>query len=125
VHLIANLFDESPDGDWRRISQCAINPELRNGLDQRDLVVWNVGLAAALVWFGRHLRIRPPGLFALYVAGYCTFRIVEELLRVDPAAHVLGVRWNLLLSVAGTLIGLAWFARIQTGRPIRRHAAAQ
>ncbi len=39
VHLIANLFDESPDGDWRRISQCAINPELRNGLAQRDLVV--------------------------------------------------------------------------------------
>jgi uncharacterized protein len=39
VHLIANLFDESPDGDWRRISQCTINPELRNGLAQRDLVV--------------------------------------------------------------------------------------
>ena len=39
VHLIANLFDESPDGDWRRISQCTINPELRNGLAQRELVV--------------------------------------------------------------------------------------
>jgi uncharacterized protein len=39
VHLIANLFDESPDGDWRRISQCAINPELRDGLAQRQLVV--------------------------------------------------------------------------------------
>ena len=43
----------------------------------------------------------PPGLFALYVAGYCAFRIVEELLRVDPAVHVLGLRWNLLLAVAG------------------------
>jgi len=39
VHLIANLFDESPDGDWRRISQCALNPELRDGLAQRQLVV--------------------------------------------------------------------------------------
>jgi hypothetical protein len=39
VHLIANLFDENPDGDWRRISQCAINPELRDGLAQRQLVV--------------------------------------------------------------------------------------
>jgi predicted acyl esterase len=39
VHLIANLFDESPDGDWRRISQCAINPELRAGLAERQLVV--------------------------------------------------------------------------------------
>ncbi|HEV2874049.1 MAG TPA: CocE/NonD family hydrolase C-terminal non-catalytic domain-containing protein, partial [Thermoleophilaceae bacterium] len=32
VHLIANLFDESPEGDRRRISQFAINPELRHGL---------------------------------------------------------------------------------------------
>jgi prolipoprotein diacylglyceryl transferase len=88
-------------------------------------LLWNLGLAAALVWLGSHRRIRPPGLFALYVAGYCAFRIVDELLRVDPAAHVLGVRWNLLLSIAGTLTGLAWFARIQTGRPIRRDAAAR
>ncbi len=39
VHLIANLFDESPEGEWRRISQCAINPELRDGLAQEQLVV--------------------------------------------------------------------------------------
>jgi predicted acyl esterase len=39
VHLIANLFDENPDGDWRRISQCTLNPELRNGLAERDVVV--------------------------------------------------------------------------------------
>jgi predicted acyl esterase len=32
VHLIANLLDESPEGDRRRISQFAINPELRHGL---------------------------------------------------------------------------------------------
>ena len=32
VHLIANLYDESPEGDRRRISQFAINPELREGL---------------------------------------------------------------------------------------------
>jgi len=73
-------------------------------------LVWNLLLAAALVWLGHHRRIRPPGLFALYVGGYCAFRIVDELLRVDPEAHVLGVRWNLLLAVAGTVIGFAWFA---------------
>jgi predicted acyl esterase len=39
VHLIANLFDQNPAGVRRRISQCAINPELRNGLAQRELVV--------------------------------------------------------------------------------------
>jgi prolipoprotein diacylglyceryltransferase len=54
-------------------------------------------------------------LFALYVAGYCAFRIVDELLRVDPAAHVFGLRWNLLLAIAGTAIGVAWFAATQRG----------
>ena len=89
-------------------------------------LLWNLGLAAALVWLGHHRRIRPPGLFALYVAGYCAFRIVEELLRVDPAAHVFGLRSNLLLSVAGTVIGLAWFARIQTrGRSAVTRARAK
>ncbi|HEY6695141.1 MAG TPA: prolipoprotein diacylglyceryl transferase [Solirubrobacteraceae bacterium] len=81
-------------------------------------LLWNLALAAALVWLGRHRRIRPPGLFALYVAGYCAFRIVDELLRVDPAAHVFGVRWNLLLAGAGTLAGLAWFAVSQSRGPV-------
>jgi prolipoprotein diacylglyceryl transferase len=76
-------------------------------------LLWNLALAAALVWLGRRRAIRPPGLFALYVAGYCAFRIVDELLRVDPAAHVLGVRWNLLLAIAGTVAGSAWFVATQ------------
>jgi prolipoprotein diacylglyceryltransferase len=54
-------------------------------------------------------------LTLLYVAGYCAFRIVDELLRVDPAAHLFGLRWNLLLAIAGTAIGLAWFAATQRG----------
>jgi prolipoprotein diacylglyceryl transferase len=86
-------------------------------------LLWNLALAAALVWLGRRRTIRPPGLFALYVAGYCAFRIVDELLRVDPAAHVFGLRWNLLLAMAGTAIGLAWFAwtqrRARDQRPAR------
>jgi prolipoprotein diacylglyceryl transferase len=82
-------------------------------------LVWNLVLAAGLVWLGHHRTIRPPGLFALYVAGYCAFRIVDELLRVDPAAHVLGLRWNLLLAIAGTVAGLAWFAHTQRGRRAR------
>jgi prolipoprotein diacylglyceryl transferase len=84
-------------------------------------LLWNLALAAALVWLDRHRNIRPPGLFALYVAGYCAFRTVDELLRVDPAAHLLGLRWNLLLAIAGTAIGVAWFAATQR-RP--RPAAA-
>ncbi len=39
VHLIANLYDEAPGGDRRRLSQCAINPELRGQIATRQLVL--------------------------------------------------------------------------------------
>ena len=76
-------------------------------------IIWNLSLAAGLIWLGHHRRIRPPGLFALYVAGYSAFRIFEELLRVDPAHHILGVRLNLFVAVALTIVGLVWFRRTQ------------
>jgi prolipoprotein diacylglyceryl transferase len=85
-------------------------------------IVWNLALAAALVWLGKRRDIRPPGLFALYVAGYSAFRIFEETLRVDPAHHVLGLRINFFLAIALTLVGLAWFARVAL--PPRRRAPA-
>lgn len=53
-------------------------------------LVWNLALASALIWLGRRTRVRPPGLFALYVAGYSGFRIFEELLRIDAAITSLG-----------------------------------
>src|SRR5919109_850357 len=37
-------------------------------------LLWTPALAAALVGLARHRRVRPPGLFALYVTGYCAFR---------------------------------------------------
>jgi prolipoprotein diacylglyceryl transferase len=76
-------------------------------------LIWNLLLAGALVWLGRRRKIRPPGLFALYVAGYSFARIGEELLRVDPAKHILGLRLNLYVASILCLAGLAWFWRSQ------------
>jgi predicted acyl esterase len=72
VHLIANLFDESPDGDRRRISQCAINPELRNGLARRDLVVP-----------GTRYDMRPP-CFAMAHHLRAGHRLVLRVTTSDP-----------------------------------------
>ena len=58
-------------------------------------------------------RSAPPGLFALYVAGYSAFRIFAELIRVDPAHHIFGLRLNLFVAVALCVIGLVWFWRTQ------------
>ena len=76
-------------------------------------LMWNLALAAFLVWLGRARSIRPPGLFALYVAGYSGFRIFEELLRVDPAHHILGLRLNFFVACALTVAGAGWFVATQ------------
>ena len=70
-------------------------------------------LAAALVWLGHHRKVKPPGLFALYVAGYSAYRIFEETIRIDSSAHFLGLRLNLYIAIALTLAGVAWFVRSQ------------
>jgi prolipoprotein diacylglyceryl transferase len=82
-------------------------------------IIWDLGLAAALVLLGRRRDIRPPGIFALYVAGYSAFRIFEELLRVDPSKHVLGLRLNFWVAGALTLAGLGWFAWSQRRAEVR------
>jgi prolipoprotein diacylglyceryl transferase len=81
-------------------------------------LIWNLLLASALVWLGHHRKIRAPGLFALYVAGYSFARIGEELLRVDPAHHIFGLRLNFYVASILCLIGIVWFIRIQRARAI-------
>ncbi len=76
-------------------------------------LIFNLLLAAALVWLGHHRNIRAPGLFALYVTGYSAFRIFEESLRVDPSEHFLGLRLNMYVAVALTITGAVWFWRTQ------------
>lgn len=79
-------------------------------------MVFDLTWAGALIWLGRK-GVRPPGLFALYVAGYSGFRIFEEMLRIDYSQLFIGFRlgFRLHFFVAGglTAIGLAWFAYTQ------------
>ena len=82
-------------------------------------IIWNLSLAGFLVWLGHRRRIRAPGLFALYVAGYSGFRIFEELLRVDPAHHIFGLRLNFYVATILMIVGLVWFVAIQRGWKLR------
>jgi prolipoprotein diacylglyceryl transferase len=80
-------------------------------------ILWDLLLAAALVWLDNRQKVRAPGLFALYVAGYSAFRIFEETLRIDYSVHILGMRLNFWVALIGTVGGLLWFARIQLKQP--------
>jgi prolipoprotein diacylglyceryl transferase len=83
-------------------------------------LIFDLALAAALVWLGHHYRIKPPGLFALYVGGYSGYRIFEETIRIDSSEHIFGMRLNFWVALIMTVIGLIWF--IQTQRS-KKHTA--
>ncbi len=79
-------------------------------------LIFDLLLAAALVWLGHHRGIRPPGLFALYVAGYSAFRIFEESLRIDSSEHFLGLRLNFYIATILAVTGIVWFIRSQRAK---------
>jgi prolipoprotein diacylglyceryl transferase len=117
------LFGQPSSLPWAlEISYAA---RLNAGVPQADLkygtfqpsflyeLIFDLAWAAALVWLGHHRRIRPQGVFALYVAGYSGYRIFEETIRIDSSAYFLGLRLNFFIAVAITAVGLAWFLVVQ------------
>ena len=72
VHLIANLLDEDAEGKRRRISQFAINPELRNGIATETPVVP-----------GERYTLKPPG-FAMAHHLRAGHRLVLQVTTSDP-----------------------------------------
>jgi hypothetical protein len=75
-----------------------------------------------LIWLGHRYKIKPPGLFALYVFGYSAYRIFEESLRIDSSIHIFGLRLNMYIASVLTVVGAVWFYRTQH-RPARTLAA--
>ena len=83
-------------------------------------LIWDLALAAFLVWLGHHAKTKPWSLFALYVAGYSAFRIFEESVRIDSSVYFFGLRLNMYIAIIGTVGGLAWFviAQRRPDRPV-------
>ena len=71
--------------------------------------IWDVLFAGVLILIGWRMRIKPPGLFALYVMFYTGFRAYEETLRIDPAHHFLGQRLNFWVSIVLFVLSAAFF----------------
>jgi prolipoprotein diacylglyceryl transferase len=69
--------------------------------------------AGVLVWLGHHRKIKPPGLFALYVFGYSAYRIFEESLRIDSSVYIFGLRLNMYIASVLAVVGAVWFYRSQ------------
>jgi prolipoprotein diacylglyceryl transferase len=72
--------------------------------------LWNLLGVGVLLFVDRRFRIRPPGIFALYVAWYTFGRFFIELLRIDePTPRVAGMRWNAWVAIVVFLAAVAAF----------------
>ncbi|QCB93474.1 prolipoprotein diacylglyceryl transferase [Cellulomonas shaoxiangyii] len=82
-------------------------------------MLWNLAAAALLVWLDRRFRLGHGRVFWLYVALYCAGRLWIEMLRIDPAETVLGLRLNVWTSVVvgvGALVAFVVVGRRHPGR---------
>src|SRR3954451_10701706 len=71
--------------------------------------LWDMLGVVVLLWIDRRFKIKRPGLFALYVVWYTTFRTFEEVLRIDPSNHFLGMRVNFWVSLVVWICAVVFF----------------
>jgi prolipoprotein diacylglyceryl transferase len=71
--------------------------------------LWNLAGVAVLLWIYSRRRVRPPGVFCLYVAWYTFGRFWLEQIRTDAAHELLGMRLNAWVSLALFALALAGF----------------
>ena len=83
-------------------------------------MIWDFVGVALLIWVDRRFKLRPPSLFALYVSYYCFGRFFEELIRVDPAHHVAGLRLNAWVSLIVFICSTGFFIWWQRRDPAHR-----
>jgi len=72
-------------------------------------LLWNLVIAAVLVWADKRFRLGGGRVFALYVAGYTLGRGWIEMLRIDPArTHLFGLRINVVTSIVLFVLAIAY-----------------
>lgn len=82
-------------------------------------MLWNFAAAALLIYLDRRLRLGYGRVFWLYVVLYTAGRLWIELLRIDPAETVLGLRlnvWTSILVGLGALVAFVVVGRRHPGR---------
>jgi prolipoprotein diacylglyceryl transferase len=87
--------------------------------------LWNAIGVLGLIALGR--RLKPGGIFSLYVMWYSLGRLAwAEHLRIDPSHHIAGLRLNLWIAIGVFLLGLAglvWTQRRDT--PVAAEASVR
>ncbi|WP_273651258.1 prolipoprotein diacylglyceryl transferase [Cellulomonas fimi] len=82
-------------------------------------MLWNLAGAAVLIWADRRFKLGHGRVFWLYVVIYTTGRLWIELVRIDPASTILGLRVNVWTSIIvglGALVAFVMVGRRHPGR---------
>jgi prolipoprotein diacylglyceryl transferase len=116
------LFGKATDLPWALdidLAHCPVNyVDLSGGCTANFHPIFLYEFGYDLIGVGllllveRLFRIRPPGLFALYVAYYTFGRLFEEQLRIDVSHEFLGQRlnfWVALVLFVGSLAFFIWW----------------
>jgi len=77
-------------------------------------LLWNLGVAAVVVWADRRWKLGGGRVFALYLALYAVGRAWIEALRIDEANELFGLRLNDYV-MAVVLIGALVYLRLRRG----------
>ncbi len=82
-------------------------------------LIWNLLVAAVVVWADRRFRLGHGRAFALYVAGYTAGRFVIEQMRTDPATRVLGdLRINVVVAAVVFVAAVFYVLLAKKGREV-------
>ena len=92
--------------------------------------LWCLAMFAVVLWLDRRYRLGHGRVLATYVMAYTLGRVWIEMMRVDEANHVLGLRLNVWTSLLVFAFGLAWFAlarrrsrSVSTADPMESHTS--
>ena len=118
------LFGRSTDLPWALEIDAAHRPDGYATIDTYHPtflyeLLWNLGVAALVIWADRRFKLGHGRAFALYVAAYTVGRAWIEALRIDPANDILGLRlnlWTCLLVFLGAVTYFVVSARLRPGR---------
>jgi len=78
--------------------------------------LWCLCVAFAIVKIEK--RFRPGQSFLFYVSAYSFGRIFIESLRIDEAHTFFGLRLNVFVALAVTIVAAAWFVKVMKSRKV-------
>jgi prolipoprotein diacylglyceryl transferase len=76
-------------------------------------MLWNIGVALLVLYVGNRLRLGHGRQFALYVAAYTVGRTWIEMLRIDQATEIVGVRINVWVSLLVLAAAVVYLVKVR------------